>query len=173
MSGEPPSRPADRPRAREAPPTIADDRQGDRIIMASWVGTAVFGVVATAATISSSVFQALLVLVCVALFIVGFFSGFVAYVLAIRRSRTDAIGMGGLFFLLGTAPTRVRRNLMGAFGVQILVAVVTASVGLLALPVDATNVLAFGVLTPLFGLGLAGLWGARYGTFSPRADRAG
>jgi hypothetical protein len=28
--------------------------------------------------------------------------------------------------------------------------------------------LAFGILVPVFGLGLCGLWGARYGTFEPR-----
>jgi hypothetical protein len=35
-------------------------------------------------------------------------------------------------------------------------------------PVEADNPLAFGILTPLYGLGIAGLWGARHGTFAPR-----
>jgi hypothetical protein len=28
--------------------------------------------------------------------------------------------------------------------------------------------MAFGFLVPMFGLGMSGLWGARYGTFEPR-----
>ena len=28
--------------------------------------------------------------------------------------------------------------------------------------------LAFGVLAPMFGLGVMGLWGAKFGTFPPR-----
>jgi hypothetical protein len=30
--------------------------------------------------------------------------------------------------------------------------------------------MAFGFLVPVFGLGLAGLWGARYGTFAARVE---
>jgi hypothetical protein len=32
--------------------------------------------------------------------------------------------------------------------------------------------MASGFLVPVFGLGLCGLWGARYGTFAPRTSPA-
>jgi hypothetical protein len=32
--------------------------------------------------------------------------------------------------------------------------------------------LAFSILAPMWGLGLSGLWGARYGTFGPRVGDA-
>jgi hypothetical protein len=32
---------------------------------------------------------------------------------------------------------------------------------------------AFGVLVPMFGLGLTGLWAVRSGTFPPRTGRSG
>jgi hypothetical protein len=106
--------------------------------------------------------------VCVMLFVAGFAAFAAAYVLALGRSREAAIGMGGLYFLSGTAPPAVQRSLVGSFAVETVVAVVSASIGLAVMPADADNVLAFGILTPLYGLGLTGLWGARYGTFPPR-----
>jgi hypothetical protein len=45
--------------------------------------------------------------------------------------------------------------------VQVVVALVTA----IARPFTG---LAFGILVPVFGLGLAGLWGARRGSFPSR-----
>ena len=41
-------------------------------------------------------------------------------------------------------------------------------VGLVTALVRPFTGLAFGVLTPVFGLGLIGLWGARLGTYPPR-----
>jgi hypothetical protein len=87
-----------------------------------------------------------------------------AYAIAIGRSRFDAIGIGGLYFLAGSAPAPVRRLLLGALAVQTVVAFATAG----ARPFSA---LAFGILVPMFGLGLSGRWGARYGNFDPRDER--
>ncbi|MDZ7734005.1 MAG: SRPBCC family protein [Acidimicrobiia bacterium] len=79
-----------------------------------------------------------------------------------RRSRTDAIGIGGLFFLQGTAPRRVQVRLLVPLGVQVVVALVAASVRIY-------TPLAFGLLVPVLGLGLAGLWERRHGTLrTPR-----
>jgi hypothetical protein len=88
-----------------------------------------------------------------------------AYATAVNRSRTDAIGIGGLFFLAGdVAPDTVRRNLLAALAAQTGVALVTAA----ARPFTS---LAFGVLVPVYGLALTGLWAARRGRFEPRATR--
>jgi hypothetical protein len=51
--------------------------------------------------------------------------------------------------------------LLVPLGIQIVVAVATAA----ARPFTP---LAFGILVPLYGLGLAGVWGAAFGTFGPR-----
>jgi hypothetical protein len=80
---------------------------------------------------------------------------------AAARSRTDEISLAGIWWLTGTAPAPVRRSLLGAFGVQVVVALATA----IARPFTG---LAFGILVPVFGLGLAGLWAARRGSFPSR-----
>jgi hypothetical protein len=101
-----------------------------------------------------------------ALFTIGCASFLWAYAVAVSRSRTDLIGIGGLFFLAGTAPKVVRFRLRIAFAVQIVTAIATASI-------RPYTVAAFGILVPVFGLGLMGLWGARFGTFHPRPTDAG
>jgi hypothetical protein len=152
----------------EHPP--ADGRlRGRALIRLSWAGTAVYGAVAVLATVAPRAsLDLVLIVVCLALFLAGTGAFGAAYLLAVGRSRYEAIGMGGLFFLAGSAPTAARRHLLGAAAVDVVVALVTASVGLLRTATDADNPLAFGLLTPLFGLGLAGLWGARHGVFGPR-----
>ena len=88
-----------------------------------------------------------------------------AFAVAVDRSRSDAIGIGGLFFLQGSAPRAVQVRLLGSLAVQATVAVGTAAVH----PFTSQ---AFAVLAPMFGVGLAGLWGARYGRFEPRSAGA-
>jgi hypothetical protein len=149
-----------------------DDHRGDAIIRASWIGTVLYTAVAIITTATAS-FVLPLIVVTSALFLVGMVAFLVAYVIAIGRSREVLIGMGGLFFLAGdTAPARVRRQLMASFAAQVAGATVSASVGVARFPADATNPLAYGFLTSLFGLSMAGLWGARYGSFAPRPPDA-
>jgi hypothetical protein len=69
-----------------------------------------------------------------------------------------AIGIGGLYFLAGSAPKKVQAHLMGSLAVEVVVAIFTASVRVF-------TSLAFGILVPVFGLAMAGLWGARHGVF--------
>jgi len=84
---------------------------------------------------------------------------FYAFGVAIVRSaRGDDIGVGGLFFLFGSAPSDVRRWLFGALGVSVVLAFATATAN------------AYAALEPMFPLALVGLWGARHGTFPPRDD---
>ena len=84
-----------------------------------------------------------------------------ALLVAAGRSREHEMTMAGIFFLQGSAPRDVQRRLLGAFAVQIVVAFA------LAIAHPSTS-LAFGLLVPVYGLALAGQWGARYGTFPPR-----
>jgi hypothetical protein len=84
-----------------------------------------------------------------------------ALVVAAGRSREHEMTMAGIFFLLQSAPRDVQRRLLGAFGVQIAVAFAVAIL-------HPSTSLAFSLLVPVYGLALAGQWGARYGTFPPR-----
>ena len=84
-----------------------------------------------------------------------------AYAIAIGRSRVDAIGMGGLFFLSGSAPRSVQKVFLVCLAVQVVVTIVAAAV-------RPFTPVAFAVLAPMFGLGLNGLWAARHGAFPPR-----
>ncbi len=134
---------------------------GSGVVRASDAGTAVFVVVAVAAALARRAFSTVALVVSLGLFGAGCLAFLAAYALAVRRSRTDAIGMGGLFLLQGTAPKEVRRRLLGALALQVLVAVGTAA----AHPFTSQ---AFVILAPMFGLGMAGLWAALYGRFAPR-----
>jgi hypothetical protein len=133
------------------------------IVRTSVAGTAVYAVVAVLATVFTDALGVLVAVVSGVLFFAGTGAFLWAYAIAIGRSRNDLIGMGGLFFLAGSAPRIVQRVLMASLGAEVVVAVVTASV-------RAYTELAFGALVPMWGLGLAGLWGARHGVFPPRKE---
>lgn len=133
---------------------------GAGIVRASLIGTAVFLVALVIGTVDLDL-VGITVAVSVVLFAVGTVAFLVGYARAIGRSRYEAIGMGGLFFLAGSAPRRVQVLLMSSFAVEVVAGLVAASIRIYT-PV------AFGLLVPMYGLGLAGLWGATYGQFAPR-----
>ena len=113
------------------------------------------------------VFRTLGVAVAVVLFVVGVAAFIWGYFTAVQRSRYDNISIAALFFLLGgVANRRVRTIMNGCLVVQGSCGLVTA---LARTSTDGRSgsTLAFGVLVPLFGMGLNGLWSSRYGTFSP------
>jgi hypothetical protein len=141
-----------------------NDLAGARILWASLIGTALFVVATLVGTIAVDV-VVITVVVSLVLFAIGTAVFFVAYVKAIGRSRYEAIGMGGLFFLAGTAPRKVQAVLLGSLVVEVVV-------GLVAATVRIYTPVAFALLVPMYGLGLAGLWGATYGTFPPREPDA-
>ena len=98
------------------------------------------------------------------LFAVGTGALLWGYALGVSRSRTAVVTLPGLFFLGGdAAPADVRRRFRLALAVQ-TVAVVAAAL------IRPDTEVAFGVLAPLFGLGLMATWGGRHGTFPPRVD---
>jgi hypothetical protein len=140
---------------------VREDLPGARLIRTSDVVTVAFSVVAVASALALDRLKVLIVVVSLVLFAVGCVTFLWAFAIAVNRSRTDAIGIGGLFFLQDSAPRPVQVRLLGALAVQVVVAVATAAVH----PFTSQ---AFAVLAPMFGLGMAGLWGARYGHFEPR-----
>jgi hypothetical protein len=143
----------------------AADVKGRRIIAFAWQTTAVFAVTAILTAISPTSFLRVVALtVALLLFAIGMIVFFVAYLRAIARSRYEVISVAGVYLMIGgVAPASVRRSLYGALAAQIVIALATASV-------RPYSSLAFGVLVPLLGLALCGLWSAVCGEFPRRAD---
>ena len=141
---------------------------GERLLRASWIGAAVFTVTAVAGAIDPKRLVLPAVVVALGLFFAGLALFGWSYVRAVVRSRTDEISVAGLYLLSGSAPTAVKWHLLGALALEVVVAFATAGA-------RVNSPLAFGVLVPLYGLAMTGLWAARYGTFPPRApdQRAG
>ena len=132
----------------------------DPIVRTSIGGTMVFVAVTIVSLFLAGV-RPLAVAVDLVLFGAGTVAFVVALARAIGRSRTDEITLPGLFFLSGTAPALVRRQLLASVSVEVGVALVSAGL-------RPYTGLAFGVLVPVYGLGLAALWGATRGTYAPR-----
>lgn len=134
---------------------------GARIVRADAFGTAAFVLTAIAAVAVESA-RGVAIAVALVLFAAGCVAFLAAFAKAVSRSRTDAIGIGGLYFLAGdTAEGREKRILQVLLGVQTVVALATAA----ARPFTS---LAFGILVPMLGLGLMGLYGAHFGRFDAR-----
>jgi hypothetical protein len=145
-----------------APEPPAPQPPGRRLIQASWIGTALYTVLAAGAAAVPDVLAAPSAVVDLVLFAVGFLAFCWSLLRAADRSREEELSVAGLWFLAGgSAPRSVQRDLLVPLGIQIVVAVATAA----ARPFTP---LAFGILVPLYGLGLAGVWGAAFGTFAPR-----
>jgi hypothetical protein len=137
-------------------------RPGDPIVRASLYGTALFTLVAVLAAVTNSM---PVIVVSVVVDLVLFAIGIVAFVLtllrAADRSRRELVTLPGIWWLSGSAPADVRKVLLLALGAEVAVSITVASL-------RPFTGLAFSVLVPIYGLGLAGLWGARMGTFPPR-----
>lgn len=147
---------------------------GSGTVRADLIGTGVFVVVAALAVIwqDERPVQVVMAIVSMSLFAVGAFTGLAAYVRALERSRIDEIGVANLYLLTGpTAPTPVKRAMTLALVVQVLVGLVGAVIGAIGLRGDEVNTLAFGILVPMFGIGLNGVWAVRFGRFAPRLDK--
>lgn len=149
----------------EPPPTPVQPAAGGPIVAVSWAATAVFAVTATLAVVFEGAPRTIAAAVSLVFFGLGCVLFLVAFAVGVGRSRTEQVGLGGLFFLAGTAPAEVRRSLRTAVLAQTVIALVTASL-------RVYTSLAFGILVPLLGLGLMGLWGARNGTFFPNDETA-
>jgi hypothetical protein len=130
---------------------------GRAIVVTSWVTVAVFAVIVIPDALGVHAFDDAAVVLSLVFFLGSLPIWFYAYALGVTRTaRGDDVTVSGLFFLTGSAPTDVRRHLLGALAVCIVIVVGTA----------AEN--PFSVLVPMLPLGFAGLWGARHGTYAPR-----
>ena len=128
--------------------------------MASWVSLAIFALVAipdafglTALETPAAVVSLGLFLISLPIWIYSF-----GHVL-VRSTRGDDIAVMSWVFLAGkTAPTDVKRHLLGATAVSVVLGLATAWAN------------PFSVLVPMLSLGFAALWGARYGTYPARPE---
>ncbi len=158
---------ARRDEQRELRAALMRERFGDRppgrpIVVLSWLCTAVFTLAAVPALIDPADAVGVYFFVSVLLFLAGCALFMVDLVLAAARSRESEMGIGGLFFLAGSAPRSIQLHLLGSLSVQVVVAVIAAAL-------DPFTPLAFGTLVPTIGLAFCGLWAVRHGLFPERA----
>jgi len=133
------------------------------MVKLSWLCTVAFVFTAGLAAWRLESFQRPALGVALVLFGLGMVTMLWAFFVAVGRSRTEAIGVGGLYFGAGAAPRLVRMHLLGATAIQLVVSIVTASL-------QPFTTVAFGTLVPICGLGFMGLWTARYGVFGANAS---
>jgi hypothetical protein len=138
----------------------------NRIVRASWLGTAVLAVAAALAVVWPDTLAVPYAAVAIVFFLAGCAAFVWSYGIAVGRSRAEELSVAGIWMLSGSTRAPIRRHLLGALAVQVVIVVAAASIR----PFTAV---AFGVLAPMYGLGLAGLWGARHGTFPAREDPRG
>lgn len=138
----------------------------DAIVAADAAATVVLAVAAVAAVAFPDSLALAYASIGVLCFLAGCGAFVWSYVLAAGRSRTEVLSVAGIWFLSGSAPAGVRRRLLGALALQVVVVLVAASL-------QPFTAVAFGVLAPMLGLGLTGLWGARHGTFPEREPPRG
>ena len=132
----------------------------DPVVRASWAGTAAF-VVTSFLAVAVEDLQPVALAVALILFAAGTVVFIVALARAISRSRHELLTLPGVFFLQDSAPADVRRHLLASVAVEVVVAFVTAGL-------RPYTSLAFGILVPVYGLGLTGLWGAARGRYQAR-----
>jgi hypothetical protein len=147
-------------------------RAGDVIVLADVIGTGAFVITAvTAAVVFSTASQWVGAITAMALFAVGVFAFLWSFFNAVQRSRDEEISVTQVYLLLGApTPPRVRRVMLSMLVIQIVVGLATAMARSKAPDGSPGTSLAVGVLVPMFGIGLNGLWCAYHGVFPPRAD---
>ena len=142
---------------------------GRLIVQTNLVLTVMFIVAsAIAVTVFDQPWKSIAVAVSLLCFTVGVVAFLWGYWSAVQRSREDEIGVAVLYFLMdGVAPLPVSRIMNWLLGVQCAVAL-GAALSRPSTDGKPGSTLAFGILVPMLGLGLSGLWGALHGTFRPR-----
>jgi hypothetical protein len=135
---------------------------GRTLIKASWAGTVAFAITSTMSVLAESL-RPIGVVTALVWFGAGCIAFLWAWMIGLERSRSEELAVTGIYFLAGSAPAAVRVSLLGSVLVQLAIAFAAASLR------PFTSV-AFGILVPMYGLGVAGLWGSRHGTYPPRRD---
>jgi len=145
---------------------------GQLIVRMDVAATAVFAIAAIAAAV---IFDGPVMTVAAAVSLVLFFVGIAAFLWsfwnAVQRSRGEQVAVTQLYLLSGgVAPRTVRITMTLALAVQIVVGLGTAMARPNAADGTPGNSLALGVLVPLFGFGMNGLWAAFHGRYRDRVS---
>ncbi len=148
---------------------MADDLDrsapGAGLLNLTFVGTGLLVGTSLAGAVAPETFGLVHAVLACVLFAIGTGGFLWAYALGVSRSRSESVSIPGLFFLSGdVAPDDIRRPFRVALAVEIVVVVAAA----VARPYTEV---AFGVLAPVFAMGLMGAWAGRHGTFPPRPPR--
>lgn len=148
---------------------MMDEMKGSAIIRLNAIFTALFIVTAgLAVAFFDQPWKTVAVVVCLASFSIGVVAFLWGYWSAVQRSREDNISVAALYFLIDNcAPKAVARRMNSLLAIQFIAGLVTAG---LRSSTDGKrgSTLAFGILVPMMGLGLNGLWAAFHGHFAPR-----
>ncbi len=145
---------------------------GELIVRADAAATTWFVVTAV---VSAVVFDGVALwigaITALSLFLVGMVAFLWSFWNAVQRSRGESIAVTQLYFLVGgVAPVRVRNAMNALLAVQVLVGLGTALVRPNGPDGTPGSALALGVLVPMFGLGLNGLWAAYHGSYAERSS---
>lgn len=136
--------------------TVARLRRADQVV------TAVQLVAMVVAFFGSDSVRGVVAIGCVVVFLVGAALFSWALIVAASRSRSEELTVAGAFFL-GAGSTE-KENQRWAY--RLLTA--QSVIGLVAASADPYTVMAFGILVPMFGLGVIAFLGSAHGTFRPR-----
>ncbi len=121
-------------------------------------GTVGFAATSVSAAVSPDSLELLNVIYSLILFAAGCVAFLWAFLVSAGRSRLEKLSVAGIYFLAGSAPSRVSWYFRILLFAMLCLAFTTAAI-------RPFTSLAFGVLAPMFIMGLTGLWGARWGTF--------
>ena len=115
----------------------------------------------TVAFVSSDGVRNIVAVGCSVVFVVGAALFSWAFTIAAGRSRTEEMTVAGAFFLAGSVGKPDRRWAFGFLTAQTII-------GFVAAAADPYTTMAFGVLVPMFGLGVIAFLGSAHGAFHPR-----
>ena len=156
-------------------PQRGSTQHGRIIVRANIVGTLIFLVTAVfAAAVFTTAAQWVGASTAMALFAVGVFAFLWGFWNAVQRSREEEVSVTQLFMLLGSpTPASVRRPMLTMLFVQVATAFATTFWRLDGPDGTPGSSLAVGMLVPMFGLGMNGLWAAYHADFGDREIRPG
>lgn len=140
---------------------LPSGQPGQGIFRIDFWATAGFAGIAILALVLPDLFRIPFAVVSTSLFAGGVMAFLAAFGHAVGRSRTDAINLPGIYGLSASSPKAVQHRFHALTFIQVAVAIFGASIR----PFTAQ---AFGILVPMLGIGLGGLWAARHGIFDER-----
>ena len=153
-------------------PERGSQQQGELIVRVNVIGTVIFVVTAVfAAAVFTTAAQWVGATTAMALFAVGVFGFLWGFWNAVQRSRDEEVSVTQLYLLLGAGtPKEVRRKMLLLLLIQVVAALGTAIWRIDGPDGSPGSSLAVGLLVPMFGLGLNGLWAAYHADFGKRMD---